>query len=246
MLTDAGRRYAQEVGNAFGVLEAASHEATRKGKSDLLTVHVVPSLGSQWLMPRLARFCAKYPDIDLRVTASGDHAALQEGVIDFHISYGPVLRRAGIENEPFPPEPIVVLCSPSLTRGASGLQYPGDIGQCLLIHTETNLYTWRDWQNDHRGLKLNLERGLRFDSSVMSIYAAADGMGVCLESRLLVERQLSAETLVLPFGREGPRIQCHSLSYLSSRAKLPKMRVFQDWLHQALAESPALQPSVGL
>ena len=80
----------------------------------------------------------------------------------------------------------------------------------------------------------------------MSIYAAADGMGVCLESRLLVERQLSAETLVLPFGREGPRIQCHSLSYLSSRAKLPKMRVFQDWLHQALAESPALQPSVGL
>ena len=74
----------------------------------------------------------------------------------------------------------------------------------------------------------------------MSIFAAADGLGVCLDSQLLVERQLDSGRLVLPFGNEGPRIECHSLSYLSSRAKLPKIRIFRDWLIQALEESPAL------
>ena len=69
---------------------------------------------------------------------------------------------------------------------------------------------------------------------------AVDGMGVCLESALLAERQLESGTLVLPFGNNGPRIECHSLNYLSSRARLPKIRLFRDWLWQSLAASPSL------
>ena len=115
----------------------------------------------------------------------------------------------------------------------------------MLIHSEINLYNWQDWQRDHKGVVLNLDRGLRFDRSFMSIYAAVDCMGVCLESRLLAERQLRSGSLVLPFKDPVPRIECHSLNYLSSRIRLPKMRIFRDWLWQALAESPALSASAG-
>jgi LysR family glycine cleavage system transcriptional activator len=240
VLTDIGRRYAAGIGEAFGRIESSSNEVTRIGKSDIVSIHVVPSLAAQWLTPRLVRFSAQYPDIDLRMTASADSIDLEDGVVDFDIRYGSVPHRTGIETEMFPPEPIVALCSPSLTKGKNGLKRPGDIRHHMLIHSEINLYNWRDWQRDHKGVELNLDRGLRFDRSFMSIYAAVDGMGVCLESKLLVERQLKSGSLVLLFGNEAPRITCHSLNYLASRIRLPKMRIFRDWLWQVLVESPAL------
>jgi LysR family glycine cleavage system transcriptional activator len=240
ILTDAGRRYSEEIGEAFGRIESASNEINRVGKSDLVSVHVVPSLAAQWLTPRLAKFSTQNPDIDVRMTGSNDTIDLEDGVIDFDIRYGSVLHRTAVKTEMFPPEPIVVLCSPLLTKGKNGLKRPRDIVHQMLIHSEINLYNWRDWQQDHEGVVLNLDRGLRFDRSFMSIYAAVDGMGVCLESKLLAERQLASGTLVVPFENRVPKIECHSLNYLSSRIRLPKMRIFRDWLWQELAESPAL------
>ena len=240
VLTDSGRRFAGEISSAFGKIESAAREISRAGKSDLINVHVVPSLAAQWLMPRIARFSAMHPDVDVRITAFVEHIDLEAGIVDFDIRYGPVLSRAGLRTEMFPPEPIVALCSPALTRGRNGLRRPADLTGRTLIHSEVNLYTWRDWQADHDGISLDLDRGPRFDRSFMSIFAAVDGLGVCLESRLLVERQLDSGRLVLPFGPEGPRIPCHSLNYLESRAGLPKMRLFREWLHAALQDSPSL------
>lgn len=241
VLTDAGKRFSTEVAEAFGRIETAAEDVARVGKSDLINVHVVPSLAGQWLMPRISRFSTQYPDVDVRITASPDPIDLVDGAVDFDIRYGPVLRRAGIETEMFPPEPIVALCAPSLTTGRAGLRRPRDLSHHMLIHSEINRYRWRDWQVDHPGVALSFDRGLRFDRSFMAIFAAVDGLGVCLESLMLVERQLDSGRLVMPFGAEGPRIECHSLNYLSSRARLPKMRLFRDWLHLALAESPSLR-----
>lgn len=236
VLTDAGRRYSEEIGEAFGRMEAATRNISRTGKSDLLTIHVVPSLAAQWLMPRIARFSAQYPDIDVRLNASTDPVDLEEEVVDFDIRYGTVLKQAGIETEMFPEETIVALCSPRLATGRAALRKPRDLGHQMLIHSEVNLYSWRDWQRDHRGVELNLDRGPRFDRSFMAISAAIDGLGVCLESALLVQRELESGRLVLPFGMEGPRIPCHSLNYLKARARLPKVSAFRQWLFAVLTE----------
>jgi LysR family glycine cleavage system transcriptional activator len=234
VLTDAGHKYSEEVALAFGRIEAASQDVSRRSKSDLLAVHVVPSLAAQWLMPRMSRFTALHPDIDLRLHASPERIDLADGPVDFDIRYGAVLRQAGVAVEPLPDEKIVALCSPRLLTGRGRIRQPEDLGRHMLIHSEVNLYSWRDWQRDHPSVALNLERGLRFDRSFMSISAAIDGLGVCLESRLLVERELASGALVMPLGDEGPLIHCHSLLYLEGRARLPKMRLFRDWLLRTL------------
>lgn len=236
VVTDAGRRYAEEISEAFGKMEAASIAASRVGKSDLLTVHVVPSFAALWLMPRMARFSALHPDIDLRLNASTDLVDLADGVVDFDIRYGHVLAQAGVVVEELPEEAIVALCAPALAAGRAGIRRPRDLSHHMLIHGETNLYRWLDWQRDHPEVELNLQRGPRFDRTFMSINAAIDGLGVCLESLMLARRELDSGRLVLPFGDEGPRIRCHSLVYLASRARLPKMKLFREWLLEALRQ----------
>ena len=234
VLTDVGRRYAEDIAEAFGQIEAATRNTVRTGKSDILTIHAVPSLASQWLMPRLSRFGELYPAIDVRLNASVEPVNLAGGLVDFDIRYRPMLQSAGTVTEAFPAETIVVLCSSEVASGARGMRKPSDLRHHTLIHSEVNFYSWRNWMRDHPGIELDLERGPRFDRSFMSISAAVDGRGVCLESTLLVERELDSHLLVAPLGVLGPQLQCHSLSYMKSRLRLPKMRLFRDWLFEEL------------
>jgi LysR family glycine cleavage system transcriptional activator len=57
---------------------------------------------------------------------------------------------------------------------------------------------------------------------------------VCLESLLLAQRELETGRLVAPFGVEGLSVNGYTLNLLKSRADLPKLRSFQDWLFAEL------------
>jgi len=65
LLTDAGQRFAARV---RGILsELAESVAAIAGKPDprVLTVSVLPSFASRWLIPRLASFQRRQPEIDM-------------------------------------------------------------------------------------------------------------------------------------------------------------------------------------
>lgn len=237
VLTDKGRRYAEQIAEAFGTLEAATRSVEQRGKSDILTIHSVPSFATQWLMPRLSRFSARQADIDLRLNASVSLIDLASGEADFDIRYGTVFPAAGVTTMPFPEEMVLVLCTPALARGKHPIRKPSDLQHHTLIHSEVNLYSWRDWSRQHGDIPLDLARGPRFDRSFMAISAAVDGAGVCLESRLMVERELDSGRLVAPFGLSGPKISGHSLAFLRSKSNVPKIRAFREWLFEQLDAS---------
>lgn len=240
VLTDAGRRYAEEVSAAFARIDLATRELGRTAKSDILTVHSAPSFATQWLMPRLARFSSLNPDVDVRLNASTDPANLLVETVDIDIRYG--MRRlqpAGTMVLTFPLETIVPLCAPALANGEHPIRSAEDLRHHTLIHSEVCLVSWRDWMRQHRKVKLDISRGLRFDRSFMAISAAVDGLGVCLESLLLAQRELDAGRLVAPLGLDGPKVQGYTFNLLKSRADLPKIRSFQDWLFAELEKRPS-------
>ena len=240
ILTDAGRRYAEEISAAFARIEAATRDLGRLTKSDILTIHSTPSFATQWLMPRLARFSTRNPDIDVRLNASKDPVDLIAGTVDVDIRYGAKnILPPGIIAVPFPPEMIVPLCSPALANGPHPIRTPADLVHHPLIHSEVCLVSWLDWARQHPEVKLDLKRGLRFDRSFMALSAAADGLGICLDSLLLAERELETGRLVAPFGVDGLEVSGYSFNTLKSSADLPKVRNFHDWLFSELQDTPA-------
>ena len=68
-----------------------------------------------------------------------------------------------------------------------------------------------------------------------SIAAAVDGIGVCLESTFLAQREIEAGRLVLPLGTEGVTITEHRLVVLRDKARLPKVQAFIAWLLDVIA-----------
>lgn len=234
ILTDVGRRYAEEIGEALGQIEAATRRIGRADPTDILSIHVVPSLAAQWLMQRMSRFGEANPETDVRLHASNVPVDLATGTVDVAIRYGSCMQESGTVVIPFPPETIIPVCAPYLLQGSNGIRDESDLPNHALIHSEMNLYGWKDWMRDHPGIVLNLDRGPRFDRSFMSISAAVDGRGVCLESRLLVQRELDVGTLAAPFGLDGAKRVCHSLVYLASKSRLPKVARFRQWIFEAL------------
>lgn len=236
VLTDAGRRYAEEVAAAFARIEAATRNVGRTEKSDILTVHSAPSIAAQWLMPRLARFSSLYPDIDVSVHASTDLVNLIDERVDIDIRYGPTpLHPTGTLVLTLPPETIVPLCSPKLAEGDRPIRKVEDLRRHTLIHSEVCLVRWRDWLDYYGKVTLDITRGPRFDRSFMAISAAVDGRGVCLESLLLAERELEGGKLIAPLGLKGPRVAGYTFSVLKARVELPKIKNFQEWLFAELA-----------
>ncbi|MFM0521553.1 MULTISPECIES: transcriptional regulator GcvA [Caballeronia] len=238
ILTDSGRRYAEEIGAAFARIDKATRDIGRVAKSDILTLHSTPSFATQWLMPRLARFSALHPDIDLRLNASNDPVDLTREAVDIDLRYGARrLQPAGTMVLDLPTETIVPLCSPTLLEGEHPIRTVADLRHHTLIHSEGCLVGWRDFMRLHRKTPIDISRGPRFDRSFMAISAATDGGGVCLESLLLVQRELETGRLVAPFGFDGLKVNGYTLNLLKSCADLPKVRSFQDWLFAELDRS---------
>lgn len=234
VLTDAGRRYAEQISAAFGQIEAATRDLDRTVKADILTVHSAPSFATLWLMPRLARFSMDHPGTDVRINASVASIDLSAGEADVDIRYGTRLPAANVDMIPFPEETFVVACAPHLVTGEYAIRKPEDLARYTLIHSEVNLMKWRDWLDAHGLQGVETVRGPRFDRTFMSVAAAVDGLGVVLESRLMLQRELEAGRLVLPFGSDGPRLSCHSMQILRSKLSLPKVSAFRSWIMSEL------------
>ena len=237
VLTEAGRRYAEEIAGALGRIAAATKAIGDAGKGGILTIHSTPSFATQWLMPRLSQFRALHPHIDVRLQASVDVVNLASADVDIDIRHGAKTPPPGAEMLPFPAETVVPMCTPQLANGLHPIRRPEDLRNHVLIHSEVCLVNWRDWLRKKPKLNLDLDRGPRFDRSFMSISAAVDGIGVCLESLLFAQRELAAGKLIMPFGMDGLTVHAHSMMILKARSELPRIVAFRQWLFTELADT---------
>ena len=104
----------------------------------------------------------------------------------------------------------------------------------MLIQSDRKQVRWPDWfaENGLSGTA-RWQSGMRFDRSFLAIAAAADGLGVALESTRLAERELAAGRLVAPFARAAPATSATPATTSSTRRpgrSGARCGVFAEWL----------------
>jgi len=87
-LTEAGQAYLPAVRDLFEDLAAATSGLFGDTDRTILTVRVQASYASTWLAPRLPKFCAAFPHIDLHMITSIWTDALPPSEIDLDIRQG--------------------------------------------------------------------------------------------------------------------------------------------------------------
>src|SRR4051794_17551168 len=199
-LTGQGEALLRHVRQGFDELKRGIAAVSGRHRM-LLRLHSAPSFAAQWLVPRLPRLLADTEGLDLRIAASVTYTRFLNDEFDVDILYGTAWaeqyarsRHPRIVVLPLGEETVTPLCAPAL---AERIRSPGDLLAQTLIESDNKQVRWPAWFSTN-GLAAPEPRGPRFDRSFLSISAAADGLGIALESMRLAERELASGRLVRP------------------------------------------------
>lgn len=201
---------------------------TEKHNPRRLRVSVLPSFAARWLLPRIGRFLAAHPDIDLDVSAT-------QALVDFKRDDTDVAIRMGRGNWPGLTDELLFdefytpACSPHLQGGRLPAA-PADLAHYALLGGPWKPWfkaAGLDWPEPDRGIVLN-------DASLV-LQAAADGQGVALARLSLLGSDIRSGVLVRPFSIVVPAMVSTFLVYPPAAASSAKLTSFRKWLRDEIA-----------
>jgi len=234
VLTEAGRELLSSVRDAFDRIEAAVSRTRRNDGSGPLTVTVVPSFAAKWLVPRLGRFQAAHPDIEVRIAADARLTQFDDGV-DLAIRAGRG-HWPGLVCERLLDEELFPVCSPRLLAGPMPLSEPADLRHHTLLHDDFE-HDWRMWLQAAGATGIDWRRGPRFSDSSMVVQAAVEGQGVALARSALAHEDLKAGRLVRPFRIDIASDLAYYIVCPAAHVGRHKVRAFRDWLMREAASA---------
>lgn len=222
-LTDEGAALYPALTESFDRIAIALDRFTGGSFRDVLTVGVVGTFATGWLLSRLPEFEATHPDIELRLQTHNNRIDLAGEGLDFAIRFGDGDWQ-GQECTAIVDAPFAPLCAPALARR---LQQPRDLGALPLLRSYRN-DEWPRWLQA-AGVSGVEARGPVFDSSLTLASAATAGAGVALLPLRMFEQELAEGRLLQPFA-QTLTLGRYWLTRLRSRNEREPMRRFRLWL----------------
>lgn len=207
----------------------------QRARTPALTVSTTVNFASLWLVPRLSRWRALHPDVDVHIAANDRLVDLERDPIDIAIRFCPT-RDAPKGAIRLDDEVVFPVCSPRLLKDRKRpLKQPEDLARHVLLHLEDagSRVPWLDWgqwlaANQLPGLKSS--GTLRFSHYDQLIRAAIAGEGVALGRTPMLRAQLRSGELVAPFSGKTPTGRQYFIILARHAAERPEVRALIDWL----------------
>ncbi|WP_257455671.1 transcriptional regulator GcvA [Archangium lipolyticum] len=235
VLTEAAQRALPDIRAGFERLSAGVARLKEGSSTGVLTVTVSPAFAAKWLLPRLERFQAAWPELDVRLDASTELLDFAARGVDIGVRYGAGVW-PGLTAEKLLDEEVYPVCSPALLRQSRRLRRPSDLVGLRLIHdrsvdARSGFATWDAWLEKAGARDVGTKRGLRINNSAAVLQAAIDGQGVALARSIMAHDDLAAGRLVRLFPEvEFSSVLSYYVVYRPDCATLPKLVAFRDWL----------------
>jgi LysR family glycine cleavage system transcriptional activator len=242
-LTPAGQALAPRVERAVADIARAIADLDGGGEQRRLTVTTLPSVASRWLVPRLSRFHARNPAIELQLIADPNPLDLRSARIDLAIRFGHGAYPGCVVTR-LMPDSVFPVCSPRLIAKHGPTATIDALFRLPLLHDSATEgdgsgSDWRSWL-DHLGRSdLSCSNGQRFSDARLLIDAAALGLGVALARASLVADLVRAGSLICPLRLSAPTAFAYYLLALPEAVDLPKVACFRNWLQSEAAATIA-------
>jgi putative choline sulfate-utilization transcription factor len=239
LTADGERLHAAVSGSLWRIAETAESLREQSGPAQV-SISATIAFATFWLMPRLPRFRAAYPDIELRLTAGDHRIDVESEGVDAAIRFG-VGPWRGLASERLLEEEVFPVCSPGYLQRNPALQEAPDLRDHRLLHLDVAYRNWMDWAQWFRSFGLEappVKRGLRFNTYTILIQAATAGEGVALGWRNLVEEFIDAGPLVRPVDASLPATGGYHALWPESAEPTPELQSFLDWLRTEAAQAP--------
>jgi len=236
VLTDAGRVYAAELRVGMEALSSATRRVmTLGGMGEVLNLAVLPTFGTQWLIPRMKRFAALHPGVTVNFSARTEPFDFEREPFHAAIHFGDPFW-PGATCEYLMEESVVPVCSPEFRR-RHRLHQKEDLAHLTLLQQTSRPTQWAEWFEQVNVPTARSMTGPRFEQFSMIAQAAANGMGAALVPRFLVEDDLASERLVVLFRDALVTDKAYYVVTPDSGAENRLVLAFREWLVAEAAAS---------
>jgi len=228
-LTDAGRSYLQEVAPLLQGLERATANArAHRGSGGVFNLSVGASLGSYWLIPRLASFTREHPEIVLNVATRIGPADFAARGIDASLEFGDG-QRAGMDCDFVMPLELQPYASPGWIRKFGAKLGPATPKTALINHS-TGREAWSEWFR-HAGIAADPGReGPTYDLMWMAMNAAANDLGAVLLPPYMSGDAVATRRLKRLSALKWRAPKAYYLVYPQSHREHRPLQTFRAWL----------------
>lgn len=194
-LTPAGRALQGTTQAIFEQLEGAVQRLQQQARDNVLVLSCEPTIAMRWLIPRLPRFHAAHPDLQLHLVAAGGPLDFARSGVDLAIRRDDFHWDKQLYNQKICDEWIGPVGHPT-----SPIQLEGQ----RLLHSATRPGAWPTWLRLSGQQARHTERS-DYEHFYLSIKAASAGLGLAMASVLMVGDELDSGQLQAPFGfvRDG-------------------------------------------
>ncbi len=233
-VTAEGQRLFDSVTRGLDDVSACLADLGASAKAPQITVSASVAFAWFWLMPRLERFSALQPDVDLRVLATDQPVMPGTGDVDVAVLFGSG-QWDGLETRLLFGEQVYPVCSPTYLRDHPALHRPEDLLDQTLLHLEYGKPSfggvdWRTWLLRQGVNGQPVRRGLRFNSYPMVLQAAEAGHGVALGWSYVTDPLLAEGRLVCPVDRMLKTRDGYYLCTSENAGENPGIAAFLSWI----------------
>lgn len=234
LLTEAGQSYARRVAGQLDAVERDTLAVMGQQGAMSIELAVVPTFGTQWLLPRLKDFQRLHPQITVNLTNRTRPFLFADTAFDAAVYFGDG-EWSGTRAHLLMGENPVPVCSPALLSGQTQLSAEL-IAQLPLLQQTTRPYAWRQWFNA-QGLSTPRDMtGPRYELFSMLAQAAIHEMGVALIPPFLIRRELAEGRLVVALDQAlTDDDRAYYLIVPERKSESAALNAFRDWLVQEAA-----------
>ena len=240
-LTAEGERIFAILDAAVDALDAALNGG-RGEASGAVALYARPSIANDWLVPRLADFHRRYPQVALDLRVGNEPVDFRTQSIDLALVYASATHPQR-DAQWLMDEAVTPVCSPRYAAEHGLKDNPHNLHRCTLLHDalawEHAAFDaeWRHWARAHAVEQYLPQRRLTFDRSDLCARAAIHHAGIAIGRRRLVQQALDDGRLITPFGGFDAAHSCAYYLLAPPGATLPaQAAVLQDWLRQQANE----------
>ena len=232
-LSADGRELLPKIREGLAALQNALEGARAAKGHGPLRITTLGSFLTQWLMPRLARFEALHPGVELHIETSPE-------LIDFRRSEVHAAVRLGggawpeLVSDKLLDEWFVPVCEPSMLARHGPVNDQNDLKRYRLLHSSSE--PWSSWLIDE---PLETTSGISIDDSAAIARAAEAGQGLALARWSLVADDVRRGLLAVAGRRFIPHVGAYYFVCPPRHLQLPKVAAFHAWLKAEAAAQPA-------
>jgi LysR family glycine cleavage system transcriptional activator len=226
------------INQAFDKIEQALESLTDNYKN-ILTISILPSLASKWLIPRLVDFNQKHPDISVHINANLALSDFKNDDASIQFGYQPSIGLNNLQAKFLMEEEIFLVASPKLINSSCRFDCVEDLKKQTLLRDTVDCHfeaygVAREvgWNEFSTILKVDISqcKFLAFTQANLVLQAAIAGQGVAIARSVLVADDLRTGQLVRIYPQYSTQSLGYHWVYPHNSSKLETVKIFEEWL----------------